>query len=72
MSAVEIAAKGTFPKQLVKLVLFDALLQHRVVELEHHALMETEAFRHGFSNKVTLSSRHRDAIEGFHFAVVNL
>lgn len=72
MAAVEIASQGTLPEKLVQLMLFDALLQHRVIDLEHHAFMETEAFRHGFSNKETLSSRHRNAIKGFHFAVVDL
>lgn len=72
MAAVEVTAQGALPEKLVQLMLFDALLQHRVIDLEHHAFMETEAFRHGFSNKVTLSSRHRNAIKGFHFAVVDL
>lgn len=48
MPTVEVAAQGAFPKQLVQLMLINALLQHRMVEFKHHALMETEALAHDF------------------------
>ena len=35
VAAIEVAPQGAFPKQLVKLVLVGALLQHSAVKLEH-------------------------------------
>ena len=46
MSTIEIAAQGAFPKELVKLVLIDALFQNSTIEFEHDFLVETETVTH--------------------------
>jgi hypothetical protein len=40
MAAIQVTTKGTFPKQLVQLVLIDALLQHSTIEFEHHLFVK--------------------------------
>ena len=46
MTTIEIAAQGTFPKELVKFMLVDALFQNSTIEFEHDFLVETETVTH--------------------------
>jgi hypothetical protein len=46
MPAIQVAAQCTFPKQLMKLMLFDAVLQHGMVEFEHHPFIKAQTFAH--------------------------
>jgi len=46
MSAVEIAAQGAFPKQLVKFMLVNALFQNSTIDFEHDFLVKTKTVTH--------------------------
>ena len=46
MPAIEIAAQRAFPKELVQLMLIDALFQNSTIEFEHDFLVETETVTH--------------------------
>ena len=46
MTTVEIASQGAFPKQLVKLVLVNALFQNSTIDFEHDFLVKTETVTH--------------------------
>ena len=46
MPTIQVAAQGTFPKELVKFMLVDALFQNSTIEFEHDFLVETETVTH--------------------------
>ena len=52
MTTVEVAAQRAFPKQLVQLVLIDALLQHLMIEFEHNPFIKTEAVTHNLQTSM--------------------
>ena len=65
MPTIEVAAQGTFPEKLMKLVLLDALLQHLMIEFEHYLFIKAETFTHCPCRSIV--TRHQSKPNGLPF-----